>query len=325
MKSSATTLMRACRTRPSTSTSQTSVCLPGRTKATVATKLVSNQRDGLIPYGRRTSYEQRAHFSTSLQNNAQPINDIPAASSSGLDATLLGNSSNESSSLPETILSRAATDPPPPSPKSTPPTSSSSLDPPLLPAHLTPADLEYLTTTASHVATVTRVGTMNHTVRCTTRILVRHRKFQKDYTRPTHVFVHDPHNLLLEGDVIRYGEFPPSLREKRDKQGKVVVRRGRKRDRNGVVREGGVRWMVREIVSPFGLTLEERRARSVGGVMGRWKGTDGEVRKVSMRQRGRKSGTGKGAGRSSMGKGPGPDGKGKGQGKKKEELVGALT
>jgi len=120
--------------------------------------------------------------------------------------------------------------------------------------------------------------------------------------------------------VIKYGEFPPSLREKRDARGQIVIRRGRAKDRNGVIKERGVRWMVREIISPFGTPLEMRTPKTVGGEVGRWKGTDGEVRKVTMRQRGRKAGAGGKSARSmNKEKGVGPDGKGRG--KEKEGVV----
>ncbi len=132
---------------------------------------------------------------------------------------------------------------------------------------------------------------MNRTVRATHNIQTFHAPYQKHYTRPTHALVHDPHNLLREGDVIRYGEFPPSLRAKRDAKGQTVQKSGRPVDRNGRVKELGVQYLVREIVSPFGVALGSREAGSVGGVVGRWKGTEGEARKMAVRQLNRKDGS----------------------------------
>jgi hypothetical protein len=132
---------------------------------------------------------------------------------------------------------------------------------------------------------------MQKTVRATRRVLTFHAAYQKYYTRSTHVLVHDAHNLLREGDVIRYGAFPPSWRQQRDAKGQVVVKRHRPRDRNGVVKELGVRYLVREIVTPFGSPLRERTSRPVGGTPGRWKGTEGEVKKIAVRQKGRKDGS----------------------------------
>lgn len=125
---------------------------------------------------------------------------------------------------------------------------------------------------------------MDKTVRVSRNILTLHVGFQKYYTRATHELVHDAHNLLEEGDVVRYGEFPPSLRSRRDEKGQIVVRRSRPRDRNGVVKELGVRHMLREIITPFGVPLGERTGRVVGGEPGRWKGTEGEVRRIAVRQ-----------------------------------------
>ncbi|KIW89173.1 uncharacterized protein Z519_10025 [Cladophialophora bantiana CBS 173.52] len=231
---------------------------------------------------------------------------------------ILGKSSDDGSNIAPSILSRASTDPeskgssstsvpqrssqspspPPPSSQNekTTTSSSSSWEPSLIypsSSHeIAARDAAFLSTSPTLVGTVSRVGTMQKTVRVTRQIQVWHAHFQKHYTRPTHSLVHDPHNLLLEGDVIRFGAFPPSMREERDRRGQVVVKRHRPRDRNGVVKEQGVRYIVREVISPFGVPLEQRQPRTVGSDKGRWLGTEGEMKKPALRQKGRRDGKG---------------------------------
>ncbi|OCT47917.1 hypothetical protein CLCR_03677 [Cladophialophora carrionii] len=205
-----------------------------------------------------------------------------------------------SAGLDATILGRTSTDDAGPSSQRRPSSSLSSpvaetyaYDAALLPSDLPASDLSFLRTSATQIATVTRTGTMQKTVRATRHMLTFHAAYQKYYTRSTHVLVHDAHNLLREGDVIRYGPFPPAWRQRRDGRGQVVVKRHRPRDRNGVVKELGVRHVVREVVTPFGTPLAERTGRVVvvGGAPGRWKGTEGEVKKIAVRQKGRKDGS----------------------------------
>ncbi|ETI25066.1 hypothetical protein G647_04436 [Cladophialophora carrionii CBS 160.54] len=215
--------------------------------------------------------------------------------SAGLDATILGRTSTDagpSSQRPSSSLVAET------SPAAAAATAagvvSPSYDAALLPSDLPASDLSFLRTSSSHtqIATVTRTGTMQKTVRATRHMLTFHAAYQKYYTRSTHVLVHDAHNLLREGDVIRYGPFPPAWRQRRDGRGQVVVKRHRPRDRNGVVKELGVRHVVREVVTPFGTPLAERTGRVVvGGAPGRWKGTEGEVKKIAVRQKGRKDGS----------------------------------
>jgi ribosomal protein S17 len=143
-------------------------------------------------------------------------------------------------------------------------------------------------TTSTHIGTVTRVDSMHKTVRVSRKILVWYVPFKKHYLRDLHVFVHDPHNLLVEGDVIRYGEFPPSLRARRDSRNQKVISRKRPTDRNGMVREKGVRFMVREIVTPFGVPLEQRTSRVVGSEPGRWAGTSGAYKQPTLRKKGQR-------------------------------------
>lgn len=114
---------------------------------------------------------------------------------------------------------------------------------------------------------------MQKTVRVTRTVQVWHRHFQKHYKRPHHDLVHDPTNILAEGDVVTYGPFPAAERAERVAMGKMG-------------RDHGVKYVLREVVTPFGTAVEQRTPRSVGGEPGRWKGTDGEVVKVVRRVRG---------------------------------------
>ncbi|EXJ73416.1 uncharacterized protein A1O5_03176 [Cladophialophora psammophila CBS 110553] len=329
--SSATTFARACacacagRARP---TAPQSLLLVLRTQSTAPSLVASrgtnrhlSSRCRKVPV-QQQQQQQRTFSSTCLLHRAQPITDLPPpASSEGLDASMiLGKSSGDGSNIAPSILSRASTDPdskgssstsvpqrssqspptPPPSLQNekTTTSSSSSWDPSLIypsssSSHeIAARDAAFLSTSPTLVGTVSRVGTMQKTVRVTRQIQVWHAHFQKHYTRPTHSLVHDPHNLLLEGDVIRFGAFPPSMREERDRRGQVVVKRHRPRDRNGVVKEQGVRYIVREVISPFGVPLEQRQPRAVGSDKGRWLGTEGEMKKLALRQKGRRDGKG---------------------------------
>ena len=71
------------------------------------------------------------------------------------------------------------------------------------------------------------------------------RFLQKHYTRPSKTLVHDPQETLVEGDVIEYGLFPPFERAERIKKGKGK----------------GVKYVVREVVTPFGMPLDQRLSR----------------------------------------------------------------
>ena len=116
-----------------------------------------------------------------------------------------------------------------------------------------------------------------------------------------------------------------------------MIKRHRPKDRNGVVKERGVRYIVRDIISPFSIPLSQRTPRVVGGEAGRWKGTSGETKKIALRQKGRKAGSsGKMVKSLNKNKGEGPNGRGRGKMKEevvlvegvkggREELVGAST
>jgi len=65
---------------------------------------------------------------------------------------------------------------------------------------------------------------------------------QKHYTRPLKTLVHDPNKMLVEGDVISYGLFEPETRKERREKGK-----GKR-----------VRYVVKGVITPFGLPLDQR-------------------------------------------------------------------
>lgn len=102
-------------------------------------------------------------------------------------------------------------------------------------------DQKYIRTQPLVTGTVTRTGTMTKTVAVTTN----HRRLDK-YTQTHHVqketeLVHDPVGILVEGDVIKYQHFPPNYYAERAARGK-----------------GQVKFVLKEIVSPFGTPVEER-------------------------------------------------------------------
>ena len=109
---------------------------------------------------------------------------------------------------------------------------------------LSKQDEEYSRTQPLVTGTVTRTGTMLKTVAVTTK----HRRLDK-YTQTHHVeeeteLVHDPQGILTEGDVIKYQHFPPDLYAERSARGKTKVR-----------------FVLREVVTPFGTPVEERTPR----------------------------------------------------------------
>lgn len=102
-------------------------------------------------------------------------------------------------------------------------------------------DQDYIRTAALITGTVTRAGKSPKTVSVTTN-----RRYLDEATKTHHiseesVLVHDPQNILVEGDVIKYQHFPPDLYEARAARGKK-----------------GVRFVLKEVVTPFGVPVEER-------------------------------------------------------------------
>ncbi|KAI1608447.1 hypothetical protein EDD36DRAFT_469333 [Exophiala viscosa] len=141
-------------------------------------------------------------------------------------------------------------------------------------AALAAADAAFLSSTFSLTGHVSRVGTMRKTVHVSRTVQVWDAYLQKHYKRSTHDLVHDPQDILNEGDVITYGPFPPSLREPREQKGQLG---GKNR----------VRFILRDVITPFGTPVDQRSPRVVGSPEGRWVGGPGQVQKVVVRARGK--------------------------------------
>jgi len=113
------------------------------------------------------------------------------------------------------------------------------------------SDIEFIETSRRIVGIVTRTGTMSKTVAVSTNRQHFDRFLQKHYTKAAKTLVHDPGEMLVEGDVIEYGLFPPQERAHRIRTG-----RGKR-----------VKYVVRNVVTPFGVPLDQRVPR--GAVSGR--------------------------------------------------------
>jgi ribosomal protein S17 len=137
--------------------------------------------------------------------------------------------SNAHASVTQSTPQASVTPSQPPSPSSTRPAS----------------DLEFLATSRRITGTVIRTRTMAKTVAVSTNRQYFDRFLQKHYTKPFKTLVHDPNETLVEGDVIEYGLFPPVERRERIQKGK-----GKR-----------VKYVVRGIVTPFGVPLDQRVPR----------------------------------------------------------------
>jgi hypothetical protein len=87
---------------------------------------------------------------------------------------------------------------------------------------------------------------MRKTVRVSRNVQVWDQQLQKYYTRAAHALVHDPDDLLVEGDVVRYGGFPPSIEKDRREKGRPVATKGK------------VAFAVFDVLTPFGSTVAQR-------------------------------------------------------------------
>ncbi|KIW11528.1 hypothetical protein PV08_10829 [Exophiala spinifera] len=177
------------------------------------------------------------------------------------------------------------------------------------------------------VGRVSRVGTMNKTVRVSRTIQVWDRHLRKYYKRKAHDMVHDPFNILNEGDVVEYGshaasivQAPSSVRDEVHAAiGAVPESTGSGSEGEGKApvnityapsgvsslaaagTTGGVtgtsigvaaptknvKYVVHQVITPFGLPVHMRLPRTVGSPKGRWEGTAGEVLKGNVRQKAR--------------------------------------
>ncbi|KAK5060985.1 hypothetical protein LTR84_007526 [Exophiala bonariae] len=112
-------------------------------------------------------------------------------------------------------------------------------------------DEDFVKTSESFIGRVSRTGTMRKTVRVSRNVQVWDAHLQKYYTREKHALVHDPDDLLVEGDLVSYGGFPPSIAKARLEKGRPVDTKGR------------VSCCVFDVLTPFGSTVAQRvQARS---------------------------------------------------------------
>jgi ribosomal protein S17 len=105
-----------------------------------------------------------------------------------------------------------------------------------------PSDSGFVKTSRRITGTVIRTDTMAKTAAVATTRQHFDRFLQKHYTKPSKTLVHDPQDVLVEGDVIEYGLFAPAERAERIKMGK-----GKR-----------VKYVLRRVVTPFGSPLDER-------------------------------------------------------------------
>lgn len=127
--------------------------------------------------------------------------------------------------------------------------------------------------------TVTRTGSMHKTIRVTQKTQTWNKQLQKHYSAKIQRLVHDPEEITIEGDVITIGPFTSEIREQREKLGKIG--------------KGRIEYMVKEIVTPFGKTVEERRSQRAvaagadeGGVERAWKDKVAKATKPSKKRQG---------------------------------------
>ena len=110
-------------------------------------------------------------------------------------------------------------------------------------------DKAFIANSKRIVGTVTRTGTMRKTVRVSRNVQVWDVRLQKYYTRAAHALVHDPDDLLVEGDVVSYVPgFPPSIARDRKEKGRPLAVRGK------------VSFTVVDVVTPFGQSVRDRLA-----------------------------------------------------------------
>ncbi|KAK5446434.1 hypothetical protein LTS15_009773 [Exophiala xenobiotica] len=264
MNPSATTLIRACRPPSSCSFVQ-------RCPSSIKSFRASNLRP------RYTSVPRCAAFSSVRRlNQAQAVNDIPSSASEGI---VNASTADESLNPTQTVLVRSETKSKEVffSPVEVP------LDADFDPEEAgrrkseeakAAADAAFLASSLHLTGRVSRVGTMRKTVRVSRTVQVWDKYLRKNYKREACDLVHDPKDILNEGDVITYGPFPPSLLEVREQRGQVG---GKSR----------VKYVLRDVLTPFGTPVEQRTSRVVGSPEGRWAGGPGQVQKVVLRARGK--------------------------------------
>ena len=95
--------------------------------------------------------------------------------------------------------------------------------------------------TARVIGTVTRAGTMKQTVAVRTNKQIFDKFLQKHYNKGMTRLVHDPDDVLVEGDVVAYSPFSATEWEER-------VRRGK----------NNVKHVLSHVITPFGRPLDQR-------------------------------------------------------------------
>ena len=95
-----------------------------------------------------------------------------------------------------------------------------------------------------YYGTVERAGTMKQTVRVTREELHYDKFLKKHFVQPRRRLVHDPEDVLNEGDVIEFGLFDSETAAARREKGKDV------------------RYTLKRVVTPFGLAVEDRTPRT---------------------------------------------------------------
>lgn len=138
--------------------------------------------------------------------------------------------------------------------------------------------------TYMYTGTITRTGTMAQTVQITRNAQTFDKFLQKHYTRPLRLKAHDPHpaGYLREGDIVEYGAYTQAEKDTKlakdrervereterlsaqDSSGKAV-RKFQRTESTRAKMKGkkvrGVQFVVRRVVTPFGMGLDERMER----------------------------------------------------------------
>ncbi|ETN46058.1 uncharacterized protein HMPREF1541_00241 [Cyphellophora europaea CBS 101466] len=137
-------------------------------------------------------------------------------------------------------------------------------------------------TTPGPFLTATVTSLHASTAHATRTISLPSRHLRKSFLTQTHDLVHDPYSLLRVGDIIRYSAFTPGEAAERDAvktelEAKRWARLAEGKRLQGRRREGDgkpskrvrVRYVVRQVVTPFGVGLRERMAERAAAVAGK--------------------------------------------------------
>lgn len=211
----------------------------------------------------------RSISSTSTQAYAQPAGLPPAIESSQTSTTPVKDDNTPFSHLQPSL--------------NTDPTTTTTTNPKKNPSRL-PQDQNQPPPSTLFVGTITRTGTMPQTVQITRNHQIYDPFIQKHYTRPLRLKAHDPHppSYLREGDVVEYGTYTQAEKDtklakdlerirreeerltKIDKSGKAVRKFMRDEATKKYLKgkkSRGVQFVVRRVVTPFGVGLDERMER----------------------------------------------------------------